>query len=126
MMAKRSISGAMVCKTEEPVFQVLRRTADEAFELAAGLSQLDSEIGRLLSNTEDIGLEIFQRADLIRQSLEGLAKFLDALSETIDTAATCDPVFAATDLGMQAQGRRLAPQQGASPASQGHPDPEVW
>lgn len=109
----------------EPVFQVLQRAASEAAALAADLTQLDHEIGRVLDKVEGMNIDGLQCADSVRQGLEGLSQFLVALSDSVDPEITCDPSKAASGLGMQAQAQRLVPCLGISSAGQ-KSNPEVW
>lgn len=112
-------------ESTEPVSVVLCRAAKELRGLAENLESLDRAIGRAVISVNAGDMEELQYADMVRQGLDGLSRFLTALAETAEPEAVCDPVIAVRDLPMRSQARRLAllPHAPPQPAD---PDSELW
>lgn len=98
----------------EPLRIVLHRVAEEAGTLATDITALDRAIGQALTVTDMGALDGLQRADAIRQGLEGLSNFLTRLARTVEPGVICDPVRAAEGMALRAQVQRLA---GLAPTS---------
>lgn len=90
-----------------PIAEVMIRISDEAQRLSRGAAELELEIGELLKkSTSPEGVKI-QTVDSLRQELEGLAQFLEALIETLDVNGGCLPHQAALNLKLGNQVTRL-------------------
>gem|GEM_PF-2132630 len=102
------------------------RAVDEARFLSLEAERLDAAIGAALAHTGRTDGLPFQNADLIRQGLDGLAQYLEALTGTIDEQGTCCPMAASTGLLMAEQTKRL---RKAPPSEQNYTAndcSEVW
>lgn len=104
---------------QEPLATVLGRLTAEVDRIAAEAAALDGALGAVLSGApaRDPRLRAsLQSADLLRQSVEGVALFLGALAARADPALRVDAAAAARGLPLRAQARALAPPASA-PAS---------
>lgn len=112
--------------SSEPMAAVLARSAGEARLLADELARLDQAIGRVLTVTDMTAIDGLQRADAVRQHLEGLARFLAQLARMTDPEAVCQPVRAAEGIALRAQAERLAGLPPSPPPGGSAPDADLW
>lgn len=110
----------------EPMAAILSRSAEEARLLAAELTRLDEAIGQALTGTDMTAIDGLQRADAVRQHLEGLAQFLAQLARMTDPETVCQPVRAAEGIALRAQAERLAGLLPSPPSSGSEPDIDFW
>ncbi|RNF33197.1 hypothetical protein [Paracoccus methylarcula] len=110
----------------EPLRRVLCRVAEEAGTLANDITALDRAIGQALTVTDMGALDGLQRADAIRQGLEGLSNFLARLAETVEPGVICDPVGAAEGMALRAQLQRLAGLTPAPSPGQDDAGADLW
>ena len=92
----------------QPLKMVLGRVSDEARQVTDDLALLDRAISRAVAMASAEELEDLQKADSVRQRLEGLSRFLEALAHRMDPEVMCNPVLAAQEIPMRAQAQRLA------------------
>lgn len=102
-------------ETRVSISEGLLRAVDEARFLSLEAECLDATIGDALSQVGRADATRLQNADLLRQGLDGLAQYLEALTSTIDDKGTCCPAAASAGLLMAAQSKRL---QKAAPSEQ--------
>ena len=92
----------------EDITAVLLHTAREAEFLAQEAMQLEIAINRILEQADQSVLDGLFRADMLRQSLEGLGLFLTELVETVASDGSCLPEHAVQKLPLKAQAQRLS------------------
>jgi len=98
----------------QPLPDILRRTADEAADLARLSDGLQGMVARLVSEGANLRvLEDAQAADLLTQRLSGLAAILRGLARVASPDVSADIGAALAALPLADQARRLA----------GHADP---
>ena len=109
----------------QPLQIVLGRVSDEARQVTEDLALLDRAISRAVALAGAEELEDLQKADSLRQRLEGMSRFLEALAQAMKPEVMCNPVLAAQKIPMRAQAQRLAllpPNASQSPDR----DSELW
>ena len=84
----------------------LDRAAAEAHRIAEGLTRIDVALGAMVQES-DAAARSLQAADLLRQEVEGLSRFLSALAEQADPQARCDTAAVLSQLALGAQAGRL-------------------
>ncbi|WP_411837101.1 hypothetical protein [Paracoccus sp. ME4] len=84
----------------------LDRAAAEAHRIAEGLTRIDAALGALVQES-DAAARSLQAADLLRQEVEGLSRFLAALAAQADPGARCDTAGVLSELALGAQAGRL-------------------
>lgn len=116
----------------EPLIAVLDRLTTEAGRIAGDAAALDAALGAVLAGADPRDAQLrarLQSADLLRQSVEGLALFLAALRGAAHPDHRIDAEAAARSLPLRAQADALA-APGAIPAP--HPpahrpgEAELW
>ena len=100
----------------------LHRAAAEAHRIAQGLGRIDAALGAMLQVT-DAAAQSLQAADLLRQEVEGLLRFLGVLAQQTPPGQPCDPGQAAAGLDLRAQAVRLG---GMAPAADSTPAIDLW
>lgn len=103
---------------------VLVRSAAEAERLAAGLAGIEADIEGLIGEVDGAAARRLQEVDHLRQTAEGLGRFLAAIAASLDPAVACAVDQAVSGLGLRAQALRLSGLgQVAGPPSG---EPELW
>lgn len=103
----------------EPLVTVLDRLTTEMRRIAGEATALDAALGAVLAGADarDPVLRAhLQSADLLRQSVEGVALFVAALRDGTEAGLSIDACDAARGLSLRAQADALA-APGARPAS---------
>lgn len=112
--------------TRVPIAEGLSRAVDEARFLSKQAEHLDASIAVALDQSRLAEAQGLQNADLIRQGLEGLALFLDALATTVDEHGTCCPAQAAAKVLMREQSYRFRNGAAAHESTQAHNSSDLW
>lgn len=113
----------------EDIAAVLLRTAREAEYLAQEAMQLEIAINRILEQADQSVHDGLFRADILRQSLEGLGLFLTELVETVASDSSCLPEHAVQKLPLKAQVQRLSSPHAMDNSGDMPPsgsDTELW
>ena len=100
----------------------LQRAAAEAHRIAQGLGRIDAALGAMLQVT-DAAAQSLQVADLLRQEVEGLSRFLDVLAQQTPPGQPCDAARAAAGLDLRAQAVRLG---GLTMIAEPAPTDDLW
>ncbi len=120
------VSAPVGTEPREHIVPVLLRTADEVAHLAKEAMQLEIAINQLLQQSERSSHDGLFRADMLRQRLEGLERFLTQLVQTVAPDGSCAPQAAAQSLSLQVQAMRLCDVNAVPDKPLSKNDPELW
>ncbi len=104
--------------TRVPVGEAIQLVAQELRRMAIDAAEIDHAIGAVLPRIAGPVPSELHRADTVRQSLQGLEKFLLALVDTVDAQGHCVPSVAASQLPLRAQAKRLGEKGAAADEKQ--------
>lgn len=111
--------------TSQPISTVLGRGAQEARALGHMAARLDEAIGALSAHQgADADRAALQSADLLRQGIEDLATFLEAISEAAPVDCRIDPAVPVARLALRDLAARISgavPEDGAAAHDRGVP-----
>lgn len=123
-MTKTKLSSAGEHDSIMPLSSILFLAGQEAGFLASKLAELDRRIGESIQDLGNAPQQGLQSADEVRQGLEGLARYLNGLAETVNAEITCDPQQATQSLALRGQIQRLLGRSDES--SEDSKDIELW